>query len=146
MSFHHHTIDIHRRCQQRLSVIRKLRSLSVKPHLLLLLYRSIIEPVLLYCATCYFTILSLTNRNKLLRITKTSSKIIGLPTPNLPALIDAATIRRANTIIQNPSHPLNSCFTLLPSGRRYRQLHYKKSRLGKSFVISAIRALNLQKV
>ena len=142
LNFDHHTTDTHKRCQQRLYPIRKLRSLSVKPHLLLLLYRSIIESILLYCATCYFTMFPLTNRNKLLQITKTSSKIIGLPTPNLPALIDTAITRKALTIAHNPSHPLNPCFTLLPSGRRYRQLLCKKARFGKSFVPSAITALN----
>lgn len=42
--------------------------------------------------------LSCTNRKKLLRITNISSKIIGLSTPNLLALIDTAIIRRANTV------------------------------------------------
>ncbi len=118
----------------------------MKPYFLLLLYRSIIESSILYCVTCYFTMLSCTNRNKLYRITNTSSKIIGLSTPNLSVLIDTAIIRRAKTIISNSSHPLNSCFTLLPSGRRYKQLPQKKARLEKSFVPSAIRMLNSQKL
>lgn len=68
LHFVHHITDIHKRCQQRPSAIRKLRALSAKPHLLLLLYQSIIEPILRYCATCYFTTLTLSNTNKLLEI------------------------------------------------------------------------------
>ncbi len=55
LSFDHHVTDIHRRCQQRLLVIRKLRFFLVKPYFLLLLYCSIIESSILYCVTCYFT-------------------------------------------------------------------------------------------
>ncbi len=76
LSFDHRVTDIHRRCQQRLRVIRKLRFFSVKPYFLLLLYRSIIGSSILYCTTCYFTMLSCTNRNKLYRITNASSYII----------------------------------------------------------------------
>ncbi len=90
--------------------------------------------------------LSCTNKNKLYRITNTSSKIIGLSTPNLSVLIDTAIIHRAKTIISNPSHPLNSCFTLLPSGHRYKQLPPKKACLGKNVVPSAVRMLNSQKL
>ncbi len=130
-----------------LQVINKfLKANSYKSIFFLLLYCSIIESSILYCATCSFTMLPCTNRNKLYRITKTSSKIIDLSTPNLSVVINTAIINRANTIISNPSHPLNSCFTLLHSGRRYKQLPPKKARLGKSFVPSAIRKLNSQKL
>ncbi|MEQ2257322.1 hypothetical protein ILYODFUR_033665 [Ilyodon furcidens] len=34
--------------------------------------------------------------------------------------------------------PLHSSFTLVPSGRRYRQMSFKTSRIGKSLFLSAI--------
>ncbi len=68
LSFDHHVTDIHRRCQQSLLIIRKVRFFSVKPNLLLLLYSSVIESII--CFSCYFT--KLRNRNKLFRITNTS--------------------------------------------------------------------------
>lgn len=79
LKFDQHTTHTFKRCQQRLSAIRKLKSLLVAPHLLLLLYKSIIQPILLYCSICYFNILTVTNKNKFTRITKNASKIIGLP-------------------------------------------------------------------
>ncbi len=96
--------------------------------------------------------ISADNINKLYRITNTSSKIIGLSIPNLSVLIDTAIIHRAKTIISNLRHPLNySCFTPLPSGRRYSYPTPppptpKKSTFGKNDLASAIRMLNSQKL
>ncbi|MEQ2165417.1 hypothetical protein GOODEAATRI_016660 [Goodea atripinnis] len=77
--------------QQRTHLILWLRSLSIKPPLLLLLYRCIMESSLLHCATCSLTILSLNSKNKIVKITCTCSKNFGLPTlPSLPVLFNKA--------------------------------------------------------
>ncbi|XDV33380.1 hypothetical protein PO909_003804 [Leuciscus waleckii] len=122
LTFDYHIKDIHKRSQQRLHILRKLSSLYIAPHLLLLLYTSIIQPILLYCSTSVYTMLSVTNKNKLNKITHIASKIIHSPTPNISELNDRAIARLARTIITDPEHPLNFHFTLLPSGRRYRTL------------------------
>ena len=142
LRFDQHITSIQKRFQQRLHVIRKLRSLSVAPHLLLLLYKSIIQPVLLYCSACFYTILPMPNRNKLFSITRIASKIIGLPTPSLSDLNDKAITRLALSITNDTDHPLYRYFTIMPSGRRYRTLKWKKVRFSRSFVPSAIAALN----
>ena len=142
LRFDQHITSIHKRFQQRLHVIRKLRSLSVAPHLLLLLYKSIIQPVLLYCSACYFTILSMPNRNKLYSITRIASKIIGLPIPTLADMNNKAITRLALSIISDTEHPLYRYFNLMPSGRRYRSLKWEKVRFSRSFVPTAIAALN----
>ena len=41
------------------------------------LYRSIIEPLITYCSTCYYPALSVKNRDRLLKISHVSAKIIG---------------------------------------------------------------------
>ena len=142
LSFDQHTMDIQKRSQQRLSAIRKLKGLHVAPHLLLLLYQSIIQPILLYCSTCFYTMLSVTNRAKLTRITNTAAKIIGLPTPNLTELNNRSITRLANTIVQDITHPLNQYIIPLPSGRRYRTTRFRRARFGKSLIPAAIAALN----
>ena len=134
-----HTTDIQKRSQQRLSAICKLH---VAPHLLLSLYQSIVQAILLYCSTCFFTMLSVTNRAKLTRITNTAAKLIGLPTPNLTVLNNRSITRIANSIAHDTTHPLKKYFNLLPSGRRYRTLRFKRARFGKSLVPAAIDALN----
>lgn len=56
LTFAHHVTDIYKRSQQRLHVLRTLSSLHVAPHLLLLLYKSIIQSILLYCSSCFCTL------------------------------------------------------------------------------------------
>ena len=82
--------------------------------------------------------LPLNNKNKFLRVTHTCSKIIGLPTPSLPALINTATIRKSLHIAHDPHHPLHPYFILLPSGWWFRQLSCRTTRFCKIFIPSAI--------
>lgn len=142
-TFEPHITDIHKRSQQRLHALRKLSVLHVAPHLLLLLYKSIIQSILLYCSCCFYTMLSIPNRNKLLKITHTASKIICSPTPNISELNDKAIGRLAKSIVSNTYHPLHHFFQLLPSGRRYRTLKHRRVRFNRSFVPSAIAILNI---
>ncbi|KAJ0012409.1 hypothetical protein NQD34_016743 [Periophthalmus magnuspinnatus] len=142
LTFDFHTLDISKRCNQRLSVIRKLKGLHVSPHLLLILYTSIIQPVLLYCSPCFLTMLTVKNRNSFTKITHLASKIIGLPTPSLSQLNSKAITRIAQTITQDHTHPLHRYFTLLPSGRRYRTLRCNKARFKNSLIPTAIINLN----
>lgn len=141
-TFEHHIMDINKRSQQRLHVLRTLSALHVAPHLLLLLYKSIIQSILLYCSSCFYTMLSVSNRNKLLRISHIASKIIRSPTPNISELNIEAIARLARSIVSDTEHPLHNFFQLLPSGRRYRTLKYRRVRFNKSFVPTAISILN----
>ena len=51
-------------------------------------------------------------------------------------------ISKSLHIAHDPHHPLQPYFTLLPSGRRFRQLSCRTTRFCKSFIPSAITALN----
>ena len=55
LTFGPHVQGVYKKCQQRLYLLRKLRSFHINPKLLLLLYRSIIESVLTYCSICFFS-------------------------------------------------------------------------------------------
>ncbi len=96
----------------------------------------------MYGAICFFHMLTVVNRNKLLQIPNLASKIIGIPTPKLSDCVTSATIRKAHIILNDPDHPLHRYFILLPSGRRYRLPMCKRTNFSKSFVPTAIRALN----
>ena len=78
-----HVTSVQKKSPQRLHVLRKLRAFSVDPKLLLRLYRSITEPLIMYSSTCYYPALSVSNRyrTRLLTISHVAPKIIGLPTP-----------------------------------------------------------------
>ena len=115
---------------------------KVDPLLLLRLYRSIIEPLLTYCSICYYPALSVKTRNRLMKISHVSAKIIGLPTPKLSEIIDHAILKKARAVATESDHPLSTFFHVLPSQRRYRCIKCKTSRYSRSFVPVAIRMLN----
>ncbi|GAA6107797.1 uncharacterized protein LOC121182596, partial [Tachysurus ichikawai] len=74
-------------------------------------------------------------------LTMTAEKIIGV---SLPSIIDTYTtrcIRKANSIVDDPTHPSHTLFTLLPSGKRYRSIRALTTRLCNSFFPQAIRLL-----
>ncbi|KAK3510338.1 hypothetical protein QTP70_002816 [Hemibagrus guttatus] len=212
LTFDHHITDIYKRSQQRLHVLQKLSSLYIAPYLLLLLYTSIIQPILLYCSTSFYTMLPLqaytqtviykssvldhintcflttsllyflrrlrkahlppsiqtmfyrgtiesvlsscltawfgnctvSDRKTLQRIVRTAEKIIGVFLPSLRDIYTTRCIHKANSIVDKPTHPSHTLFTLLPSGKRYRSIRALTTRLCNSFFPQAIRLLNTQ--
>jgi hypothetical protein len=142
LSFKDQVTSVQKKCQQRLHVLRRLRSFHLDPQLLHNLYRSIIEPLLTYCSTIYHPSLSVTERNKLIKISSTASKIIGLPVPPITEITDKALLRKAHAVSADSSHPLHAEFELLPSGRRYRSTKCKKAKFSRSFVPMAVNRLN----
>ncbi len=142
LTFDQHIMDIQKISHQRLSVIHKLKGLNVAPRLLLLLYQSIILPILLYCSSCFYNMLSVKNRSKLTKVSNIAAKVIGLSTPNLTELNNRAITRIAISIEQDSTHPLNEYLDPLPSGRRYRAMRCRRARFGRSLIPSAITYLN----
>jgi hypothetical protein len=142
LSFKEHVKVTQGKCQQRLYVLRKLRSFDLAPNLLLNLYRSIIEPLLTYCGLVYFPSLSVTEKNKLIKVAKSASKIISLPVPSISEINDKALLRKARAASGDPSHPLFEEFELLPSGRRWSVPRATKTKFRSSFVPSAVACLN----
>ncbi len=53
--------------------------------------------------------------------------------------------RKARRIIKDSSHPSHRLLSLLPSGRRFRSIRSRTSRLRDSFFPQAIRLMNSQK-
>ena len=142
LNFKEQVTSVQRKCQQRLRVLRRLRFFELDPQLLLNLYRSIVEPLLTYCSGIYYPSLSVTERNKLVKISNMASKIIGLPVPPISEIADKALLRRAHAVSADSSHPLHAEFELLPSGRRYRSIKCKKAKYSRSFVPMAVNRLN----
>lgn len=64
--------------------------------------------------------LTVVNKNKLLKITHLASKIIRIPTPNLSDCVTLATIWRAHITLNDPDQPLHWYFIPLPSSHKYR--------------------------
>ena len=90
LSITEHVTAVQKKSQQGLHVLRKLLAFYVDLLLILRLYRSIIEPLITYCSICYYPALSAKTRNRLLKISYVSAKIIGLLTPMISEIIDYA--------------------------------------------------------
>ena len=74
----------------------------------------IIQPILLYCSSCFFNMLSVKNWAKLTHITNTAAKIIGHPTTNLTELNNTAPTCIATSTEQDITHGFD---TTLLSGQ-----------------------------
>lgn len=76
-------------------------------HFLLLLYKSIIQPILLYCSPCFYTVLTASDRNKLTRITNNATmppnSLVSLH-PSFPTSTCKAIKHRASTVTLAPRH------------------------------------------
>ena len=142
LDFKLHVQNVQKKGQQRLHVLRRLRSFHLNSKLLQNLYRSIIEPILIYCGPIFYHQISTTDRNKIVKISSTAEKIHGKKNPTLSGLVQKATVRKAQAVAENPDHPLNCEFEILSSGRRYRTMKCKKAKFSRSFVPNAIKALN----
>ncbi|KAK2177640.1 hypothetical protein NP493_588g01017 [Ridgeia piscesae] len=122
LTFTEHLTAVQKKSQQRLHVLRKLRAFSVDPKPLLCLYRSITEPLIMYCSTYYYHALSVSNRTRLLKISHVAAKIIGLSTPMLSLMIDHAILKKARAVAAESDHPLFTYVHVLPSRKRYRYI------------------------
>ncbi|KAK3560863.1 hypothetical protein QTP86_022608, partial [Hemibagrus guttatus] len=57
------------------------------------------------------------DRKTLQRIVRTAEKIIGVSLPSITDIYSTCCIRKANSIVNDPTHPSHTLFTLLLSGK-----------------------------
>ena len=145
LSFAENANHIYKKCQQRLFLLRKLKSFDVCQLILQNVYRSLIESILSFNIICWFGILNVSEKNKLDRIVRLANKIIGVNQLSMKDLYVKAMNRKVKCVVSENSHPLFDQFQLLPSKRRYRVPMAKKT-YKKSFVPSAISILNSTKI
>ncbi|KAK2878201.1 hypothetical protein Q8A73_012383 [Channa argus] len=138
------TSSITKKAQQRLYFLRRLRKAHLPPPILTMFYRGTIESILSSCITAWFGNCTVADRKTLQRIVRTAEKIIGVSLPSIMHIYTTRCIRKANSIVDDRTHPSHTLFTLLPSGKRFRSIRPTTSRLCNSFFPQAIRLLNTQ--
>ncbi|KAK3523719.1 hypothetical protein QTP70_009267 [Hemibagrus guttatus] len=145
------TSSISKKVQQHLYFLRRLWKAHLPPPLLTVFYRGTIESVLSSCITAWFGNCTVSDRKTLQRIVRTAEKIIGVSLPSITGMYTTRCIRKANSIVDDPTHPSHThthpshtLFTLLPFGKRYRSIRALTTRLCNSFFPQAIRLLNTQ--
>uniref|UniRef100_A0A3B1JTN4 Reverse transcriptase domain-containing protein n=1 Tax=Astyanax mexicanus TaxID=7994 RepID=A0A3B1JTN4_ASTMX len=131
-----------KKAQQRLYFLRKLRKARLSPPILTLFYRGTIESILSSCITAWFGTCTVSDRKTLQRIVRTAERIIGVSLPSITDIYTTRSIRKATSIVNDPTHPSHKLFSLLPSGRRYRSIQSSTTRFCNSFYPQAIRLLN----
>ena len=142
LTFSENTDYIARKAQQRLYLLRKLKSFNVSQNVLQMVYRSLIESILTFNIVLWYGNLSVKQRSKLSRIVSMAEKVIGCRQVSLSNLYQMAVARKARNIINDSKHPLHSHFEKLPSGRRYRVPIARKNLFKKSFLPTAVTILN----
>ncbi|KAI5085379.1 gastrula zinc finger protein XlCGF28.1-like, partial [Silurus meridionalis] len=70
------------------------------------------------CITAWFGNCTVSDRKTLQRIVRTAEKIIGVSLPSIMDIYTTHCIRKANSIVDDHTHPSHTYFTLLPSGKR----------------------------
>lgn len=70
-----------------------------------------------------------------------TSKINGAPLPILPEIYHQHYVPRAS-IIKDPHHHSHNLFSLLPSGRRYKSICAKSSRMLNNFHLQVVRTIS----
>ncbi|KAK3526545.1 hypothetical protein QTP70_030773 [Hemibagrus guttatus] len=105
-----------------LSLKRKrwLRKAHFPPLILTTFYRGTIESILRNCITAWFGNCTVSDHKTLQRIVRTAEKIIGVSLPSITDMYTTRCIRKAIRIVDDPTHPSHTLFTLLPSGKSRR--------------------------
>ncbi|KAK3549098.1 hypothetical protein QTP70_031891, partial [Hemibagrus guttatus] len=111
------TSSISKKAQQHLYFLRRLRKAHLPPTILTVFYRGTIESVLSSCITVWFGNCIFLDRKTLQRIVRTAEKITGVSFPSIMDMYTTGCIHKANSIVDNPTHPSHTLFTLLPSGK-----------------------------
>ena len=131
--------------QKRLYFLRRLEKFGMSAKTLKNFYsRCTIESILSGCITAWYGSCSAADRKALQRVVKTAERIIGGHLPSVQGIYNNRCLRKARKIVKDHSHPGYGLFTLLPSGRRYRSIRARTTRLTNSFYPQAVRLLNQQ--
>lgn len=130
--------DLAGKARQRLYFLRKLRKFGMPSTMLSSFYRATIESIISQAITVWYGSSTVRDRESLQRVIKAAQRITGAPLPSLADIYNTRVFRRADKIIKDYTHLLSCFFTLLPSGRRYRSLAARTTRLKDSFLPNAI--------
>uniref|UniRef100_A0A8C1WEF3 Reverse transcriptase domain-containing protein n=1 Tax=Cyprinus carpio TaxID=7962 RepID=A0A8C1WEF3_CYPCA len=130
------------KAQQRLFFLRKLKRAKLPHKFMISFYNCAIHSVLTYGLLVSFSSCTVAEQQMIQRVVKTAGKIIETVLPEVSTVSTSCCLRRTRNIIKDRFHPTHSLFHLLPSGRRYRSLQARTTRMAKSLYPQAVRLLN----
>ncbi len=127
-----HTDAVLKKAHQHLFFLRRLRKFGTSPRILRSFYTCTVESILTGCITAWFGNNTAGNRRALQRVVRTARHIVGGELPSLQDIYTRRCTRKARRIIKDSSHPSHRLLSLLPSGRRFRSIRSRTSRLRDS--------------
>ncbi|XP_072329111.1 uncharacterized protein [Scyliorhinus torazame] len=131
-----------RKAQQRLYFLRKVKKFGMSTSTFTNFYRCAIESILSGCIATWYGNCSVQDRKELQSVVNSAQCITQACHPRIDSVYTSRCLRKADSIIRDPSHPGIAFFQTLPSGRRYRSLKTRTSRHRNSFFPTATRFLN----
>ena len=141
-NFSSHIDSIYKKVNSRMFFVRKLCNFNVSNKIMDLFYSSILQSVFSFAICCWYGNSTLESKGKISKVIKKCSRLNVKNTKSLLEIYKRAITQRSNVIINDPSHPLHSCYEMLPSGRRWRSVQGRTSRYRESYILSSIRILN----
>ena len=142
LSFEPHVDAMCGKTQQCMYFYRKLQRSNVDNTFVKMFYSCFIESVIIVSFVSWYGLLNLKNRNRLQGIVIVSVQHNCTTLYDLPYLHKVRTLKKAQSILVDPSHPLSKQFKLLPSDRGCNLPSCRANRLKTSFVPAAISLLN----
>ena len=146
LKFTDHVDYVYKKANQRMYLLRKLKSFNVDSYILDLVYKSLVQSVLTFNIVTWYGNLGVREKKKLNRIVNLASKIIGIQQQPLSHIYHDFVSRKVKKIVSDESHPLHNSFELMRSGRRFREPKWKRIVYKNSFVPSAVTILNSGKI
>lgn len=140
LRFRDNTDVIVKKAQQHLFCLRKLNCYGVDQGILTR-FPSFIENILTFSFISWFTSLCVSDKKQVERVVMLSSKIIGKTLLSLVQLNSAQIRKKAYKMMDGP-HVVYDCFTLMPSGMRFRLPVCKTNRRRSGFIPEALRLAN----
>lgn len=122
-----------------------MRRADLPTSALITFYRGVIESILTSCLSVWYGSCLAALKKALQRVVRTAEKIVRSPLPAIQDLYISHCSRRAVNIIKDLTHPAHKLLSLLPSGKQYRSMRCRTSRLGNSFFPLAISLINTMK-
>lgn len=133
LDWSHNTDALYKKGQSRLHLLRRLRSFGVCRPLLRTFYDSVVSSAILYSVVCWATASTERDRNRLNRLIRKASSVLGCPLDSVEEVGDRRMLAKLTSIMDNISHPLHqtvvglrSTFSnrlLLPKCRTNRYLY-----------------------
>jgi hypothetical protein len=131
---------------QRIHFLKKLRSFDVQRAVLQTFFQGVVQSILTFNSLCFQGNLKSADINRLAKLTKTCSNVIGAPVTDLRTLYEKKMLKRVRAIMADPGHPLRSEFASHQSTRglseKFRSMRARTDRFRNSFVPTAIRLFN----